>query len=206
MHQEVTENLQPLVPLFINNSRTDTGCYDAMTFVIVFWWSLVVDFLFGSVRLISLVAADPMMISNEPLENTGTLAAGFKKMARVGSPGRVCFCWLVWTWPWGYQVLYFDMIYILMSAGAPRTRRFCHGDLQNAGRRLFTSFYCGLFPSSLHLLKEVAIFSIFWRLLGRPRWCTIHLWQVWSSLVCQGVLTLRGSKCGWLQVILLLQF
>ena len=37
----------------------------------------MVDFVFGSVRLISLVAADPMMISNEPLENTGTLAAGF---------------------------------------------------------------------------------------------------------------------------------
>lgn len=48
-----------------------------MTCVFVFWWSLVVDFVFGSVRLISLVAADPMMISNEPLENTGTLAAGF---------------------------------------------------------------------------------------------------------------------------------
>lgn len=50
-----------------------------MTCVFVFWWSLVVDFVFGSVRLISLVAADPMMISNEPLENTGTLAAGFWK-------------------------------------------------------------------------------------------------------------------------------
>ena len=47
------------------------------------------------------------------------------------------------------------MIYILMSAGGPKDKAFLPWRPSKCWTQTFS---CGLFPSSLHLLKEVGIF------------------------------------------------
>ncbi len=188
--ETIPENLKPLVPFHRQLPGTNGLLWVRVVFlVVVCGW-----FFFLELRLISLVAADPMMISNDPLENTGSLAS--LKRWRKGPGGmHGVFLLACRLQPWGYQVLYFDMIYTLMSAGCPRTRHFCHGDVH------LEHFFCGLFLKVYIVGRSWHFFQF--RRLGLPRWCTIHLWQVWSSLVCQGVVS--GSKCESLQVILSLQ-